>query len=155
MRVATRKTKAEITLTKRFRLLEGKTLKAFGACPQQRRMFTRMFGKSVRVTVKRTVTADAAGLDTAYLSRLMSDKCEIAYERAVDRLWTTGGYAKKQAALKRKFKFGSEEWHNDYDLRTEYYNAEDANDDAFSRECVGLRALYWINDPEPRNEPVY
>ena len=144
-----------IELKKKSRLLEGKTLKAFSACSSQRRKFTRMFGKSVRVTVKRVLAAEAEGLDVSYLQVLMSPEANTAYEKATRKLYSSGGFARKIAALKRKFDYGNEDWYSlsNLDLRNEFYAAEAIVDGEYSKACTETMALYWINDPKPRNKP--
>jgi hypothetical protein len=143
-----------IELKKKSRLLEGKTLKSFGACPSQRRKFTRMFGKSVRVTVKRVLAAEAKELDVSYLQVLMSPEADTAYEKATRKLYSSGGFARRIAALKRKFKYGNLDWYESFsqDRRTKFYAAEAIVDGEYSKACTELMALYWINDPKPRTE---
>lgn len=144
--------KIVMKLTKKSRLLEGKTLKSFGACPAQRRKFTKMFGKSVRVTVARAKAAEAKGLNVDYLSNLMSVAASIAYGEVIDKLWRKGGYSKNETALRRKHKYGTTAWHDSDEMRSAYYKDCDANFNAYSAECLALCVLYWINDPEPRTE---
>ena len=143
-----------IELKKKSRMLEGKTLKAFGACPSQRRKFTRMFGKGVRVTVKRVLAAEAKELDVSYLQVLMSPEADTAYEKATRKLYTAGGFSRRIAALKRKFQYGNANWYDfdSQDRRTAFYAAESIVDGEYSKACTELMALYWINDPKPRTE---
>jgi hypothetical protein len=144
----------KIELKKKSRVLEGKTLKSFEACDSQRRLFTKLFGKSVRVTVKRAIAAKKKELDVSYLQTLMSFDCCVAYEQAAQKLYRTGGFKRRAGALKRKYKYGNATWYEyaEADRREEFYAAEAVMDQEYDNACTELLVLYWINDPKPRTE---
>ena len=143
--------KKKIEFKKRSRLLTGAMLKDFGACDSQRKLFRKLFGKGVNVTVKRTLDAAKKGLDVAYLVVMMSSEAEAQYYNATDKVWVSGGFKRREAALDRKYKRHDDNWYEQTDdYHQKYYDAQDAVSREYDIACNTLRAQYWINDPAPR-----